>query len=94
MRREERPHHHKCQGCGVETECHGELEPNHDGFPVVICRAFHLDGGQVDSEFRCEDCEEKARIDNYDPPDPDGEEMFRDYAAEQRDQMDAARRLK
>ena len=31
---------------------------------------------------------------NYDPPDPDGEEMFRDHAAEGRDQMEAARRLK
>ncbi len=28
------------------------------------------------------------------PDDPDGEDMFRDYRAEERDAMDAARRLK
>lgn len=32
--------------------------------------------------------------DNYEPPDPDGEDMFRDYQTEARDAMDAARRLK
>jgi hypothetical protein len=55
--RRERAHHHACQRCSVPTVCRGELEPNHDGFPVVICRAFHLDGGQVDDTFICEACE-------------------------------------
>lgn len=87
-------HTHACARCGVATLCDGDLEPNHDGFPVVICRSFHLDGGQVDDTFRCDECEEKVKADNYDPPDPDGEEMFRDYAAELRDSMDAARKLK
>jgi len=40
----------------------------------------------------CYSCWNKR--DNYEPPDPDGEEMFRDRAAESRDAMDAARRLK
>jgi hypothetical protein len=35
-----------------------------------------------------------AWLANYDPPDPDGEEIFRDHAAETRDQMEEARRLK
>jgi hypothetical protein len=46
------------------VSCDGELVANDDGWPTVICRAFHLDGGQVDSDFLCEECEEKARIDN------------------------------
>ena len=40
----------------------------------------------------CECCAEKR--DNYEPPDPDGEDIFRDYRAEERDSLDAARRLK
>jgi hypothetical protein len=93
----ERPHFHACQQCQNPTECHGELEPNHDGEPRVRCRVFHLDGGQVDSAFLCDECVTKAEAearDNAEPPDMDGEEMFRDYAAELRDSMDAARKLK
>jgi hypothetical protein len=91
----ERAHTHACQSCGAVTECYGELEPNHDGFPVVICRAFHLDGGQVDSDFRCDDCDEKLRAENYDPPDPDGEDFRGGEAAGYLwEQMEAARKLK
>lgn len=56
MRRTHRGHVHQCQRCGAETDCSGELVANDDGFPVVICRSFHLDGGQVDDEFLCQDC--------------------------------------
>ncbi len=63
--RREAAHSHACQRCGTPTACTGELEPNHDGFPVVTCRAFHLDGGQVDSDFLCEDCAEKVRAENH-----------------------------
>jgi hypothetical protein len=52
----ERPHDHPCQRCGVRTPCTGELQPNHDGFPIVICRDFHLEGGQIDDTFLCAAC--------------------------------------
>jgi hypothetical protein len=52
----DKPHTHKCQHCGTPVECHGELEPNHDGWPVVRCLTYHLDGGQVDTSFLCEYC--------------------------------------
>lgn len=32
--------------------------------------------------------------DNREPPDQDGEDLFRDYRAEERDRMDDARRMK
>lgn len=51
------PHSHPCQRCGVKTECGGTYEPNEDGFPEVICREFHLDGG-INPDFRCETCAE------------------------------------
>lgn len=51
-----RPHHHDCQQCGKPAPCSGELELNHDGFPAVICRDFHLDGGIINRDFRCETC--------------------------------------
>lgn len=92
--RRDRPHTHACQQCGKPAECHGELEPNHDGFPIVTCRAFHLDGGQIDTDFACEACEElRDRCDE--PSDPDGE-AFRggEAAAYEREQMIAAQKLK
>lgn len=43
-------------------------------------------------EALCADC---ARVrENREPPDMDGEDIFRDYQAEARDQMIAAQRLK
>ena len=66
MTRRERPHLHACQRCGTQTECCGEQEPNHDGFPVVTCRNFHLEGGQVDDTFMCAACAEAEQgIDGY-----------------------------
>ena len=59
-------HEHACQRCGKPADCCGELVPNDDGFPTVICRTFHLDGGQVDPDFICDDCRPE-------PGDPDGE---------------------
>lgn len=40
----------------------------------------------------CDDCKQKR--DNYEPPDPDGEDIFRDHRAEARDNMIAAQRMK
>lgn len=51
-------HTHPCRHCGTPTECWGELEPNHDGWPIVTCQIYHLDGGQIDPDFRCDDCRE------------------------------------
>lgn len=52
------PHHHPCQHCGAKTECSGTWEQNYDGFPEVICREFHLDGGTLNADFLCETCAE------------------------------------
>lgn len=54
-----KPHHHPCQDCGKKTECGGVYEENYDGFPEVICREFHLDGGIVNRDFICHECNEK-----------------------------------
>ena len=59
----DKPHTHKCQHCGTPVDCHGELESNDDGWPMVRCVVFHLDGGQVDSDFLCESCLESQRAD-------------------------------
>lgn len=37
-------HFHKCQCCGERIECGGSWEPNPDGFPEVVCSAYHLAG--------------------------------------------------
>ncbi len=53
------PHHHPCSQCGVKTECGGTFEQNYDGFPEVICPEFHLAGGEINSDFLCEQCAAK-----------------------------------
>jgi hypothetical protein len=53
-----RPHSHPCRHCRTPVECEGELVANDDGWPTVICRAYHLDGGQIDDTFLCEACRE------------------------------------
>ena len=60
------PHHHPCQRCGAKTECEGLLLRNDDGFPEVICDKFHLDGGEVNADFLCDEC---APFDPSDDPD-------------------------
>jgi len=35
-------HTHRCQHCGEPFECGGELERNYDGWPEVVCQAFHV----------------------------------------------------
>lgn len=49
------PHHHPCQQCGIKTECPGTWEENYDGWPEVICREFHAEGG-INADFLCETC--------------------------------------
>lgn len=74
----------KCDGCS--DDCTGIAETRRDTSGFWSC-----------SQYFCAAC--AAAYDrwlaNYDGPgDPDGEDIFRDYAAEQRDQAEAARRLK
>jgi hypothetical protein len=54
-------HTHTCEtpGCKVEVACGGSLEQNYDGWPEVICDAFHVDHRP---SFHCEKCEEKAAV--------------------------------
>lgn len=44
-------HTHTCARCGIAFACGGSLEQNHDGWPDVICVAFHADG-----ETECVGC--------------------------------------
>ena len=54
-------HTHPCEteGCTHKVPCDGEMERNDDGWPTVICHAYHLPGGSV-ARVICEDCE--ARV--------------------------------
>lgn len=45
-------HTHPCADCGQQTDCPGEWERNHDGFPEVFCDVFHILG----NELVCESC--------------------------------------
>lgn len=56
----QRPHRHPCQHCKTPVECGGEWEQNIDGWPEVICREFHMEGGFTNPDFLCEDCADKA----------------------------------
>lgn len=88
------PHSHPCKRCGVRVECCGDIEQNFDGFPEWICREYHnLQTGSIE-DLLCEDCTELVDAENREPPEPDGEDMFRDYQAEERDRMEEARKLK
>lgn len=76
-----------CLDCGDripdgETRCY---------VPVSIDEQFWLSKGPVEGPL-CAGCV-RAR-DNAEPGDPDGEDLFRDRAAEQRDALEQARRLK
>lgn len=53
-------HTHACVSCGVPTDCHGEYERNDDGFPPLICREFHQDGGRINPDFLCPTCQRNA----------------------------------
>ncbi len=54
-----KPHSHPCvnerHGCTGTVPCNGELERNHDGFPAIVCEAYHLDSGELDAQS-CEVC--------------------------------------
>ena len=49
------PHSHPCQRCRVLTECCGDIEQNHDGWPEWVCIEFDT---HDHSDFVCEDCAE------------------------------------
>jgi len=48
-------HTHRCANCQTPVECEAELVLNPDGWPNVICEAYHLDGGGT-AELLCEAC--------------------------------------
>lgn len=58
MRRrgEDFPHTHPCQNCGEPVDCEGDLEENYDGYPEVVCRAYHVYGG---CHILCPECDAK-----------------------------------
>ena len=62
-----RAHTHKCRVCGKRYECEGTLERNHDGWPEVICLAFHVRLLQ-----ECEDCFDLPSDDAAEATGPDG----------------------
>ena len=51
MARKPAAHRHVCDQCGESYSCTGTLEENYDGFPEVICVAYHERG-----ERTCEAC--------------------------------------
>ncbi len=55
-----KPHRHRCFHCGAMTECTGEIEQNHDGFPELVCREYDAPPSQP-SDFICEACDENQQ---------------------------------
>jgi hypothetical protein len=53
--RHDGPHSHPCAACRNPVECDGELEQNYDGWPEVICPAYHQTNGTIADLF-CEKC--------------------------------------
>lgn len=52
------PHTHRCRVCRQPFDCDGEQMRNHDGWPEVVCEAFHVDGLNT-----CEACEQVIQHD-------------------------------
>lgn len=48
-------HTHPCANCATPVECDGTRIHNADGWPEVICTAYHLDGGGT-AALLCESC--------------------------------------
>ena len=56
-----RAHTHPCRFCKTPVDCPGELMPNYDGWPTVLCSERHRPGGVVE-ESLCDSCAaERAR---------------------------------
>ena len=53
------PHTHPCHWCGKPVDCDGDLEHNYDGEPDVVCRAYHVYGGDI-RHVLCEECDAKV----------------------------------
>ena len=60
-------HTHRCEECGQPFPCTGEQFFNYDGWPEVVCQAFHVHYRNV-----CETCE--ARLQAEDATDTDESE--------------------
>lgn len=59
------PHTHPCQNCGEPVDRNGELERNDDGYPEVVCYAYHVYEGSYTLYPEC---------DAIDPEPPDEED--------------------
>ena len=55
-----RGHLHPCVSCGAQVPCDGDYERNVDGWPEVICTAYHLSNGLLNPDCLCEPCREQA----------------------------------
>jgi len=53
-------HTHPCAHCRTPCECWGELIPDVDRFPFVLCRLYHLGSGQIDPDYLCDACRRLA----------------------------------
>jgi hypothetical protein len=49
-------HSHPCADCGAPVACDAERYENYDGFPTVICPAYHRFGGYI-AVVRCQTCD-------------------------------------
>lgn len=49
-------HTHPCLYCKQPVSCDGEHLQNYDGFPAVICEAYHQALGAI-ADVRCVDCD-------------------------------------
>lgn len=72
-------HTHPCRYCQTPEDCAGELLPNHDGEPEVICHSYHVCGTPTICERcftiqgeECHDCGERASIAIEDSDDASG----------------------
>jgi hypothetical protein len=72
-------HTHPCRYCQTPEDCRGELLPNHDGFPEVICHSYHVCGTPAICEAcftaqgeACHDCGDRADVQIDDSDDASG----------------------
>ena len=56
MARRRNDHSHPCTLCSTPVFCDCEMVENYDGFPEVICPAYHLPGGGLQLVL-CPTCE-------------------------------------
>jgi hypothetical protein len=53
------PHTHPCERCQQPVACGGDFERNDDGWPEVVCTAYHLPSGTM-AHVVCEACRQES----------------------------------